>query len=231
MQPLLRRQKTHCLVLLFTRAHDVPSRIRNISVSKLEFQDILGTQKLPVTRVWYKWNTVGIQKTLSFFFFGGGEGYEEEQGQKAALTQKTSHTQNSSSSKQQLHFSWKFHTQHLPLMNNPYMQLLIRSQDKKVAVHSLYSGCIASHLGKEASLSKPRPGQSSQQKDLQWPKLAGLVLSLCRVLLPLEQTTLTKAVYSKLTDYALKRRKSVQEIHYSKSGRGVIAFNQAAGTS
>lgn len=46
------RQKTHCLVLLLKRAQDIPIQdLQYSQISKLEFQEILGMQKLPVTQV------------------------------------------------------------------------------------------------------------------------------------------------------------------------------------
>lgn len=49
MQPLLRRDRKR-LILLLKRAHDVPVQdLQYSQLSKLEFQETLGMQNLPVT--------------------------------------------------------------------------------------------------------------------------------------------------------------------------------------
>lgn len=153
------RQKTHCLVLLLKRAQDIPIQdLQYSQISKLEFQEILGMQKLPVTQVQYKWNTVA--KHSAFLRRGGEGGIQSE----AVLIQKTSCIHNSSSLKQQLHFSWKFHIQHLLLMNNPCILMLIQSQDKKIHC-SLYIFRMYSFTPGERSLTqqtKARPELPSE---------------------------------------------------------------------
>lgn len=81
IQPLLTGDRKHIVWFFSSQEHMMlPSRIRNISVSKLEFQDILGTQQLP------KCSTSGTQWLNTQLFFLGGGGRGGEQGQKVAFT-------------------------------------------------------------------------------------------------------------------------------------------------
>lgn len=127
------RQETHCLFFLLKRAYDVPVQdLQHSQISKLEFQEIWGMQKLP------ECSTSGTLWLNIHLLLGGGEGSIQFE---AVLTQKTSRNHKSFSLKQQLYFSWKFHIQHLPLMNNSYILMLIRSQDKScsLCVFRMYS--------------------------------------------------------------------------------------------
>lgn len=125
MQPLLKRWKY--IVSPSQKSTMFSSRSATLLSIKIKisryFRDA-GLNQSP------EWNTRGRHWLNNLLFWGERGVIQSET--LPTQDKKKSQVHNSYSLKQQLHFSWKCHIQHLPLMNSLYILVLTTSQDKRL---------------------------------------------------------------------------------------------------